>query len=332
MSKTKKTLLALILCFITIFSLPFQTLYASSSISFILLSKYSAVVDIGNQFYILALTSNGKNPTWKSNDSSIASVNTYGLVTAKKSGTVTITAKINNAEAACKLTVNKTKITISKTSASIERNQTIKLSATTSNNSKVIWKSNKKSIATIDENGNVIGIKPGEAIITATSDGSSATCKIKVKSPTIVLNNTSIKLYRNQKSKLSATVSSGISPVWRTNKKSVATVDVSGNVTAVKHGTATITATVDGVSKSCTVIVEKPTITLSSSELSLKEGSSAKITANVSSGLSPVWSSSNSKVVKVDSKGTITAIKKGTAYIYASEDGTKVKCTVHVTK
>ncbi|QNU67715.1 Ig domain-containing protein [Ruminiclostridium herbifermentans] len=332
MSKTKKTLLALILCFITIFSIPIQTLYASSSLSFILLSKYSAVVDIGNQFYIFALTSNAKDPTWKSSDSSIASVNTYGLVTAKKSGTVTITAKIKNAEAACKVTVNKTKVTLSKTSASIERNQTIKLSATTSNNSKVTWKSNKKSIATVDENGKVIGIKPGEATITATADGSSSTCKIKVKSPTISLNSTSIKLYRCQKSKLSATVSSGISPVWRTNKKSVATVDALGNVTAIKHGTATITATVDGVSKSCTVVVEKPTITLSSSEITLKEGTSAKITAKVSSGLSPVWSTSNSNVVKVDSTGTITAIKKGTAYIYASEDGTKVKCTVHITK
>lgn len=331
MSKSKKSLIAILLCLITIFSIPVQTLYASSPISFIILTKYSAVVNIGDNFQIFALPSNLKLPTWKSSNSSVASVNTYGVVTAKKAGTVTITAKIKNAEASCKVTVNKTKITLSTTNASIERGQSIKLSATTSNNTKVIWKCNKKSIATIDENGTVLGIKPGEAIITATADGSTSTCRIKVKSPTIILNKTNIKLYRNQKSKLSATVSSGINPVWKSNKKSVATVDNYGNITAIKHGTATITATVDGVSKSCKVTVEIPTIKLSSSKLSIKTGTTTTLTANVSSGLSPVWSSSNSNIVEVDSKGTVTAIKKGTAYIYASEDGAKARCIIQVT-
>ncbi|MHB8061131.1 MAG: Ig-like domain-containing protein, partial [Ruminiclostridium sp.] len=328
MSQTRKTLLSVLLCFILIiFSFPIQTISAntSSSISFIVLLKYNATVDIGNEFYVIAFTSNLKQPSWKSSNSTIASVNTYGKVTAKKSGTVTITAKIKNAEASCKVTVNKTKISISKVSASIERGGTLKLSATTSNNSAITWKSSKKSIATIDEHGTVTGIKPGETILTATADGSNATCKIKVKSPTIKLNKTSITLYRREKAKLSAEISSGISPTWKTNKKSVAIVDGSGTITAVKHGTATITATVDGVSKSCEVVVKKPIITLSSSELNLKKDATVTITATVSSNLSPVWSSSNSNVATADTTGKITALKKGTAYIYAAEDGVKVK-------
>lgn len=334
MTKFKRAILSILLCLITISSFPIQTISASSSssISFIVLSKYSAIADIGKEFYVIAITSTGKLPSWKSSNSTVASVNTYGKVTAKKSGTATITAKIKNAEASCKVTVNKTEITISKVSVSIERGETLTLSATTSNNSKVTWKSSKKSIATINENGYVTGIKPGETTITATADGSSSTCKIKVKSPTIQLSKSSIKLYRCQTSKLSATVSSGINPTWKTDKKSVAVVDSSGTITAVKHGTAIITATVDGISKSCKVIVEQPTITLSSSEFSLKKGATAKISATVSSGISPVWSSSNSSIANVDSTGKITALKKGTAYIYASEDGVKVKCTLHVTE
>lgn len=333
MLQIKKILLPIFLSFLIVFSFPIQTISARSSyFSFIILSRYNATVDIGDEFHIIAFPSTGKLPTWKSSNSKVASVNTYGKVTAKKSGTAIITAKIKNAEASCRVTVNKTKISISKTSASIERGKTLVLSATTSNNSKVTWKGNKKSVASIDQNGTVIGIKPGETTITASADGSIATCKVKVKAPTINLSNTSIALYRCQTGKLSASVSSGITPIWKTNKKSVAIVDSFGRITAVKHGTAIITATVDRVSKSCTVVVKKPTITLSSSELSLKKGTTAKITAAVSSGLLPVWSSSNQNVANVDAIGKITALKKGTAYIYASEDGVKVRCIVHVTQ
>lgn len=286
---------------------------------------------MGDEFYIVAITSTGSLPTWKSSNSKVASVNTYGKVTTKKSGTVTITAKIKNAEASCRVTVNKTIININQASASIERGETLVLSATTSNKSKVSWKSNKSSIATIDEKGIVTGIKPGETTITAACDGSLATCKIKVKAPTIKLNKTTVTLYRCQTVKLSATVSSGIAPVWKTDKKSVAVVDSSGTITAVKNGTATISATVDGVSCQCKVIVEKPSITLGSSELHLKKGETAIVSATVSSNNKPVWASSNSNVANVDTVGKITALKKGVAYIYASEDGIKAKCTVYVT-
>jgi len=153
-----------------------------------------------------------------------------------------------------------------------------------------------------------------------------------VKAPTIKLDKTNITLYRGQTAKLSTAVSSGIAPTWKTNKVSVAVVDGFGTITAVKHGTATITATVDGVSKSCEVVVEKPIITLSSSEFSLKKGATATITATVSSGILPAWSSSNSNIVTVYKTGKITALRKGTAYIYVAEDGVKVRCIIHVTE
>lgn len=335
MSQIKKILLPVLLCFILIiFSFPVQTIPANASgyLSFVILSKYKANVDIGNEFYIIALPSNGKKPSWKSSNSKVASVNTYGKVTAKKSGTAAITAKIKDAEASCIVTVNETKISISQTSGLIERGETLKLSATTSNGSLVTWKSSKQSIATIDQTGTVTGIKPGETTMTANADGSTSSCKITVKAPVIKLDKTSIKLYRGQTAQISATVSSGIKPDWKTNRRSIAVVDGFGTITAVKHGTANITATVDGVSKSCEVIVEKPVISLSSSELNLKKGGTYTLTASVSSGNTPTWSSSNSNIATVYKTGKITALKKGTAYIYAAEDGVKVRCTVRVTE
>lgn len=335
MSHIKKFIFSVLLCIPLLSTvIPEQTASALSagSFSFIILSQYKATADIGDEIYLLAVTSNGKPATWKSSNSKVASVNTYGTVTAKKAGTAKITAKISKAEASCLITVTKTKVTMNTASASIEHGETLKLSAKSSNGSEISWKSSKKSVAVIDENGTVTGLKPGETIITAKADDTAATCKVKVKSPVVKLNKTSVKLYRNHTVKLTASVSSRIAPVWKTNKKSVAAVDETGTVTGVKNGTATITATVDGVSKTCTVTVQKPDITLRQNEISLKKGASTKISVLVSSGNPPVWSSSNSNILSVGSDGKITALQKGTAYVYASEDGTKVKCTVKVTE
>lgn len=305
---------------------------SDSTFPFIVLTNYDQTLAIGDSIYLIAITSTGKLPTWKSSDSKIASVNTYGNVLAKKSGKVTITAKIKGAEASCKITVNKTTITLNETSISLEHGETFLLKSSTSTGSPVTYKTNRKSIATVDENGLVTGMKPGEASITISADGTSETCKVKVKSPQVSLNKTTLSLYRGQTYRLSAKVSSNLTPKWKTNKKSVATVDEKGTVTAVKHGTALISATIDGVTKTCTVIVNSPTIELSTTTLSLVVDQTTTLYATVSSGNAPIWSCSNSNVLEVTKDGKITALKKGTAYVYASEDGTKVKCKVVVTE
>ena len=331
----KKILISVLLCISIITSaILFQPIPAKAgeSLSFIILSQYKSTLNIGEEAYLLALTSNGKKPSWKSSNSTIASVNTYGIVTAKKAGSAVITAKIKDAEANCYITVKNTVITISAVSASIERGETFKLSATTSNHSPVTWKSRRSSIATVDKYGTVTGLKPGNTIITAKANGTNVECNCTVKAPTVKLNRSTASLYRGQKVKLSATVSSNITPTWKTNKKSVAIVDASGTITAIKNGTATITATVDGVKATCDITVMKPEITLSKETITLKNGASAEIKATVSSGNTPVWSTSNSNVVTISSNGKITAKRKGKAYIYAAEDGTKVKCTVQVTE
>ncbi len=298
--------------------------------SFVILSKYSSTMDIGDRFYLVALTSNGKKPTFKSNNTKVASVNAYGLVTAKKGGTANITVKSKGAEAVCRIKVNKTVISLDTTYLSIENGETRRIRGTTSNGSKVTYKINKKSVAIIDENGYVTGIKPGEAVITVQADGYSKSCRVKVRQPTVSLCRNQITLYRGQRFHLAAKVSSGILPAYKTNKKSVAVVDSCGNITAVKNGTAVITAKVDGVSKTCVVTVKKPSITLSLYEITLQRGNQYQLVAKVSSGNKPEYSSGNTSVVTVNGDGRIKAVGKGKAYIYVYEDGTKVKCRIVV--
>lgn len=335
MPKTRKIIISILLCL----SLAFPSLatrnvsaYSSNLFPFIFLSQYDASMDIGDELFILAITTNGKKPSWKSSNSKVASVDSYGVVTAKKEGTAVITAKTTNSEASCHITVRKTVININKSSISLENGESYRLNATTSNGTNVTWKSSKPSIATIDKYGKVTAKKPGETTITASADGNLATCTVVVKSPTVTLDKSSITLYRGQSAKLSAKVSSGLKPSWKTNRKSVAVVDTNGNVTAIKNGTAIITATVDGVSQTCEITVLKPEIELSTTELTIKKGEKATIKAFVSSNNKPTWSTSNTNIVTINSNGEITAKNKGRAYVYATEDGTKVKCTVFVTE
>lgn len=335
MSHLKKFLFSLLLCFSIFFiTSPIQKISAQStaSIEFVLLSQYKNTLNIGDEFYLIAVTSNGKKPTFKSSDSKIASVNTYGKIVAKKAGTVTITAKIKDGEASCKVTVNPTEISIKSKEAKLERGDTLKLNATTSNGSNVKWKSNKKSVAIVDDTGLVTCMKPGEAIITATADGTSVTCVITVKQPTVTLNKTKVTLYRGQKSTLTSKISSTAKPTWKTNKKSVAMVDANGVITAMKNGVAIITCTVDGTTTTCEVVVEKPTITLNTYEVTIKVDETYKMAATVSSKNKVIWSTSNQNVINIDTTGKITGLQKGKAYAYASEDGTKVRCTVIVTE
>lgn len=325
------TAILLALVFVTTSIMTNQFASQASGYSLVALSSYNRTLKIGQTFYLIGVASNGKRVTWKSSKSSIASVNTYGQVTAKKAGTCKITGKVSGGEASCKVTVEKTKITLSAASITLENGDSTRIKGSTSNGSSITWKSQKSSVASIDEYGNIVAQKPGETNITAKADGSTSVCKLIVKKPKITLSKSHITLYRGQRICLTAKVSSGRKVTWKTKKKSVATVSSNGTVTAVKHGTAYIKATLDGVTKECEVTVKSPIITLSKTSATIKKGKSLSLSASVSSGNIPTWKSSKSSVAKVDSKGRVTAKKKGTCYIYAIEDGTKEACHIRVT-
>lgn len=73
-------------------------------------------------------------------------------------------------------------VTISKTAKSVNVDETVKLTATSSNKSTITWTSSDNSIATVDANGLVKGIKVGTVVITAKGSKKSATCTITVNS------------------------------------------------------------------------------------------------------------------------------------------------------
>ncbi|PJI09331.1 MULTISPECIES: Ig-like domain-containing protein [Clostridium] len=123
---------------------------------------------------------------------------------------------------------------------------------------------------------------------------------------------------------------------WTSSDKSIATVDENGKITAVKEGTATITATTqDGsnLSSSCTVTVAgATTISLNKTSDLIDIGGNDTLTATVNpANIGVTWSSSDSSIATVDANGNVKGISAGTAVItVATADGKKVSCTVTV--
>lgn len=130
---------------------------------------------------------------------------------------------------------------------------------------------------------------------------------------------------------------------WNSSNTNVASVNASGQVTAVGKGTAIITATAtdgSGVSASCTYTVVKlvNSITLNKTSSTLRLGQSETLTATVlptdASNRSVTWSSSNTNVVRVSSTGVVTYVGKGTATVTATAvdgSGIKATCTYTIT-
>ena len=128
--------------------------------------------------------------------------------------------------------------------------------------------------------------------------------------------------------------------VWSSNNEAVATVDANGNVSALIAGTATITVTtVDGeFTATCTVTVS--TISLSVSDITLKNVSSdhktcqLEFTSDVSGADAITWTSLDSSIASVSNTGLVTGHKTGETKIKVDvrfgSKTTTVWCTVHV--
>jgi uncharacterized protein YjdB len=125
---------------------------------------------------------------------------------------------------------------------------------------------------------------------------------------------------------------------WKSSDSGIATVTAGGKVTTKKGGTVTITATTaDGVSakvklKVSTKAVSITQVKLSASSNKMIVGQTLAVTAAVKPSTadtrSLVWSSSNTKVATVNSRGEVKAKKKGTVTITAQDKQSGKKGTI----
>ena len=195
------------------------------------------------------------------------------------------------------------------------------------------WEIGDDSIASVDANGVITGIKGGNTIVTLTSaDGKfSAKCPVTVNQPLKAIKMDDIALETNGHT--SETVAYTLEPADTTEDDVILSVadesvaKLEGNkLVAVSDGTTKITATSGIVKTSAkvTVTTKVEQITLNKTEGTLTVGNSVTITATVTpdnaTNTTINWTSSDEKVATVDSNGKVTAVAAGNATIKATSE------------
>ena len=301
-----------------------------------------------------------KDVTWASSDKSIATVDKNGKVTGKQPGTVYISATTANGKhtAKCKVTVQKMiyseKVKLNKTSLTLEDGKSYILDATVlpenTVSKAVTWSSGNKKVATVDAYGDVTAVAPGTTYIYCkTKDtGVTAKCKVTVKEvkPTsISFSSKTITIEYDDTLTLKPTIkpsnATDKSLTWTSSNPKVVKVTSAGKIKGLKAGESaviTVTTNTGKLTAKITVKVNPITvskITLNKTSLTLSKGKSSTLTATIkpanATNQTLTWTSSDSKIAKVDKNGKVTAVKNGTATITCkAANGKYATCKVTV--
>lgn len=214
----------------------------------------------------------------------------------------------------------------------------------------VTWSSSNEAIATVSSSGVVTGIKSGTVTIKAESEGKIGMITITVGEPvaSITIEPSSLRISQNATYPFRAVVTGTAGTVltdrpvvWSSSSAAVASINATtGLLTAVSVGSATITASVAGLSTpaQATVVVDPPqpvAVTISPATATVLATKTVTLTATVTgtTNTAVTWSADESGRVSVTG-GLVTGHFAGTATVTATSvaDPTKqATATITVT-
>jgi len=278
---------------------------------------------------------------WTSSSTRRATVDENGVVSAKQTGTVKITATAqdgSNKKATVTISIIRAVKSITVTGdTALAAGKKGKLSASVepsnATNKGVTWESSNTAVLTVDSRGRITA-KQSDAVQQVTvyakaKDGSGVvgstvvTVTPRATSVTILKDGAKaekigIDLSGERQVQLSAVVGpeaahQGVK--WSTSNKRRATVDENGVVTGVSDGSATITATAtDGTGVKAKIEVTVGTTVkqvIITGPATIASGDTVRLTASVQPSNATekdvIWSSADPELLSVDKKGRVTA-------------------------
>ncbi len=216
---------------------------------------------------------------WESSDETIATVDDYGVISARRGGTCTITGTCGDASitvyVTCDFTVPSTVLDMNYEDVTMNHEgQTLALAIdydlTSDQIKNTVWESSDETVATVDDEGVVTAVADGTAVITASIAEYTASCIVRCVNVTgnkgvnsdeseYVINYEDVTLSRKGEYfqlTLKSVVGNEVPDfTWKSSDSKVATVDSKGVVTAVANGTCKITTSVGSDDFECVVRV-----------------------------------------------------------------------------
>ena len=169
------------------------------------------------------------------------------------------TTHLNAAVEALVKADTKVTVTLNKKTATVYKGKTTTLKATITGTAaaKVTFTSSNPKVAAVNKTtGKVTAKAKGTAVITAKCGDVKVTCKVTVKNPTLTLNKTSASVKVGKTTKITAKAAPSGKVTYKSGNKKIATVSSNGTIKGIKKGTAKITVTCNGVTKTVKVTVK----------------------------------------------------------------------------
>ncbi|XZF15596.1 Ig-like domain-containing protein [Chitinophagaceae bacterium MMS25-I14] len=285
----------------------------------------------------ITLTPGSAGGTWSSANTSIATVNSSGVVTGISAGATTVKYVNSNANGCTDsttktITVNALPNVAITGATAVCVNSSITLTPGSTGGS---WTSSNTAVATVNSSGVVMGISAGTATIKYINSNAngcmdSAAKAVTVNALPLASLSGAASLCVNATATMTPATSGG---VFTSTNPAIATVNSTGVVTGIAAGTDTIRYKLTNAS-GCTDSSLK-VITINALPNVAITGATA-VCVNSSITLTPGstggnWTSSNTAVATVSSSGVVTGVSAGTATIkYVNTNGSG--CTDSATK
>ncbi|MBK8248727.1 MAG: Ig-like domain-containing protein [Gemmatimonadetes bacterium] len=298
---------------------------------------------------------------WATQNPGIATVSQSGVVSAVATGNTQIAVSSGGKSAVVPIAVSPrpvTQVRLVPATASVQVGRTVALRAdaldatgSVVSGRTALWASSATATATVTSTGVVTGVAAGTATISATVDGVSGTSvvtitPIPVASVTVSPGSGSVTV--GQTIQLSATTAaaggqtlSGRVVAWTSSANGVATVSSTGLVTAIAPGSATITATSEGITGTSSITVAAvpiASIRVTPDAVTVSAGQTVQLTAQALDAEGNVlnrpitWSSDLATRATVSASGLVTAVSAGEVRISARSGTTLGISTVTVTQ